>query len=109
MLVLGSDVNLIIAGETIHEREDFTSGTVINNLVDERGWKVVFWTGFVNIPIINTYTNTATFLIDRNRVGNPFCQSHGINKAGFEKFFNLKFDSCSLYVGVQDRGAAGQV
>jgi hypothetical protein len=93
MLVL-SDVNLIIAGESIHERKYFTAGTVIDDLVDERGWKVVLWTGFVNILIINENTYTTTFLINRYRVGNPFYQSHGINKTVFEKFFNFEFDSC---------------
>ena len=40
MLVLGSDVNLIIAGETIHERENFASDTIIDNLINEGGRKL---------------------------------------------------------------------
>jgi hypothetical protein len=94
MLVLRSDINLIIAGESIHERKDFNVDTVIDDLVNKRGRKVILWTGFVNIQIMNTNTYTTTFLINRYRVGNPFCQSYGINKTGFEKFFNFEFDSC---------------
>jgi hypothetical protein len=94
MLVLRSDVNLIIAGESIHERKYFIAGTVIDDLVEKRGWKVVLWTGFVNIPIINTNTYTTTFLINQYRVGNPFCQSYGINKTSFKKFFNFEFNGC---------------
>jgi hypothetical protein len=93
LLVLGSNVYLIIAGETIYEREDFTFGIVIDNLVDERGRKFVFGTSFVNIPIINTYTNTATFLVNQDMIRNPFCKSHQINKAGFEFFFNFELYS----------------
>ena len=64
MSVLRSDVNLIIAGETIHEREDFTSDAIIDNLIDERGRKVVFWTSFIDIPIINAYRNGDLFLVN---------------------------------------------
>ena len=83
MLILRSNVNLIIARETIHEREDFTSDAIIDNLIDEGGRKVVFQRSFVNIPIIKTYTNSASFLVNRDRIGNPVCKSHQINKADF--------------------------
>jgi hypothetical protein len=94
MLVLRSDIDLIIAGKSIHEGKDFTTGTVIDDLVNERGWKIVLWTSFVDIPIINTNAYTTTFLINRYGVGNPFCQCHGVNKTGFKKFFNFKFNGC---------------
>ena len=93
MLVLGSNVYLIIARETIHEREDFTSDTIINNLIDEGGRKVVFGTSFINIPIINAYVDCALFLVDRENIGNPVSESHWVNKVGFEKFLDFKLDS----------------
>jgi hypothetical protein len=83
MLILGNNIDLIISRETIHEREYFTSGAVIDNLIDERGRKVVFWTSFVDIPIINAYTNGALFLVNRDKIGNLICESHWINKARF--------------------------
>src|ERR1700722_16654553 len=60
VLVLRSDVDLIIAGKSIHKRKDFAAGTVIDNLIDERGRKIVLGTSFVNIPIIYKNANTTT-------------------------------------------------
>jgi hypothetical protein len=96
MLILGSDINLVVAEKSIHKRKDLTTGTIIYDLVDKRGQKVVFQTSFVNVPIIDTNSYTPTFLIDWYRVRNPFCQSHGINKTGFKKFFNFEFNGCSF-------------
>jgi hypothetical protein len=93
MLILGNNVDLIIPGETIHEREDFTFGTIIDNLIDKGGRKVVFGTSFVDIPIINTYMNGALFLINWDKIGNPVYESHQINKAGVEKFLDFELDS----------------
>jgi hypothetical protein len=95
MLILENNVDLIIPRETIHEREYFTFGAVIDNLIDEGGRKVVFGTSFVDIPIINTYTNGALFLVNRDKIGNLVCESHQINKAGFQKF--LDFDLYSSH------------
>ena len=96
MLILGNNVDLIILGETIHERENFTSGAVIDNLIDERGRKVVFWTSFVDIPIINTYMNGALFLVTWDKIGNPVYESHQINKVGFKKFLDFELTAVAL-------------
>jgi hypothetical protein len=93
MLILGNNVDLIIPGETIHERDDFTSGTIVDNLIDEGGRKVVFGTSFVDIPIINAYMNGALFLVNRDKIGNPVCESHRLNKADFQKFLDFELDS----------------
>jgi hypothetical protein len=90
MLILRNNVDLIIPREAIHEREDFTSGAIIDNLIDEEGRKVVFGTRFVDIPIINAYMNGSLFLVDRDEIGNPVCESHQINKANFKNFLNFK-------------------
>jgi hypothetical protein len=93
MLILRNNVDFIIPGETIHQREDFTSGAIVDNLINKRGMKVVFGTNFVDIPIINAYTNCALFLVDRDKIRNPVSESHRINKAGFKKFLDFKLDS----------------
>jgi hypothetical protein len=93
MLILGNNVDLIIPGETIHLREDFTFGAIVDNLIDEGCRKVVFGTRFVDIPIINAYMNCALFLIDRDKIGNPVSESHRVNKVGFEKFLDFELDS----------------
>ena len=46
-------------------------GTVINNLVDERGWKVVFGTSVVEITKVCADANNAMFLVNGDRVGDP--------------------------------------
>ena len=93
MLILGNNVDLIIPEETIHQREDFTSGAIVDNLVDEGGRKVVFWTSFVNIHIINAYTHCALFLVDQDKIGNPVSEGHRVNKVGFKKFLDFELDS----------------
>jgi hypothetical protein len=93
MLILRNNVDLIIPGETVHKREDFTSGAIVDNLIDERGRKVVFGMGFVNIPIINTYTNCALSLVDQDKIGNLVSESHQINKAGFKNFLDFELNS----------------
>ena len=93
MLVCGYDIYLIISIETIHQREYFTFGTIIDDLVNEGGRKVVFRTSFVNIPIINAHEDCALFLVDWDKIGNPISESHWVNKASFEKFLDFKLDS----------------
>jgi hypothetical protein len=93
MLILRNNVDLIIPGETIHEREDFTSDAIVDNLIDEGGRKVVFGTSFVDIPIINTYTNGSLLLVNRDKIGNPVSESHRINKSSFKKFLDFELDS----------------
>jgi hypothetical protein len=93
MLILGNNVDLIIPEETIHEREDFTSGEIIDNLIDEGGKKVVFGTSFVDIPIINGYTNSTLFLVDWDKIGNLVSEGHRVNKDSFDNFLDFKLDS----------------
>ena len=33
------------------------------------------------------------FLVDREKIGNPVNEGHRVNKVGFEKFLDFKFDS----------------
>jgi hypothetical protein len=109
MLILRNNIDFIISEETIHKREYFTSDAIIENLIDEGGRKVVFGTSFVNIPIINAYVDCALFLVDRDKIGNPVSEGHRVNKAGFEKFFDFKFNSGLLYLGELDEGVVERV
>jgi hypothetical protein len=93
VLVFRNNIDFIISGETIHQKEDFTFGTIIDNLVDEGGRKVVFRTCFINIPIINAHVDGALFLVNRDKIGNLVSEIHRVNKAGFEKFLDFKLDS----------------
>ena len=53
MLVCRYNIDLIISEETIHQREYFTSSTIVDDLVNEGGRKFVFRTSFINVSIIN--------------------------------------------------------
>jgi hypothetical protein len=68
VLVLRFDLDLIISSKTIHERKGFTTGAFINDLIDEWGWIIIFWTCLIQITEIGTYTNRALFFIDRHGV-----------------------------------------
>jgi hypothetical protein len=71
VLVGGYNIDLIISRETIHQREYFTPGTIIDDLVNEGAGEVVFKTRFVNIPIINAHADLILFLVKQNKIGNP--------------------------------------
>jgi hypothetical protein len=44
---------------------------VIDNLIVERRWKVVFGTGVIDIAKVRAYMDSALFFVNEYRVGNP--------------------------------------
>jgi hypothetical protein len=74
------DLNLVIAREFIHEGESLVAGAVINDLIDEGCWKVVFGTCIVEIAKVGADADSALFLVNGYRVGNPGSVSNGVNK-----------------------------
>ena len=71
MLVGGKYLNLIVVEKSIHERKNDTFSTIINDLIDVRGRKVVFWTSFVQVPKIDTKPNNSLFISNRNNIRHP--------------------------------------
>jgi hypothetical protein len=71
ILIYWMNLNLILAREIIHEGQGLMVGTVIDNLVDERHWEVVFGTSVIEIMKVGTETNSALFFFDREGVGDP--------------------------------------
>ena len=65
------DLDLIVAREPIHKGQCFMVGTVIDNLVDERAWKVVFGTSVVEIVKVCANANSALFFFNGDGVGDP--------------------------------------
>ena len=57
--------------ESVHEGESLVASAVINDLINERRWKVVFGTCIIEIAKVCADVDSALFLIDRYRVGNP--------------------------------------
>jgi hypothetical protein len=45
--------------------------TVIDNLVDERCWEVVFGTSMIEIMKVSADVNSALFFVNRDGVGDP--------------------------------------
>ena len=62
---------MIVAGEPIHEGKCLVVGTIIDYLVNERGWEVIFGTSMVEIVKVCANTNSALFFVNRDRVGDP--------------------------------------
>ena len=62
---------MIIARESIHKGESFMAGTVVDNLIDERHWKVVFGTCMIEIAKFCANMDSALFFVNGYRVGNP--------------------------------------
>ena len=65
------NLNLIITRESIHKGESLVASTVIDNLIDERNWKVVFWTCIIEIMKVGADANSTLFFVDGYRVGHP--------------------------------------
>ena len=75
---------MIVAREAIHKGEDFSSSTIIDNLVDEWCGVIVLGTSAIDIPIINAYSDSALFLIDKYYIGDPIHEGDGVNKTSFQ-------------------------
>jgi hypothetical protein len=65
------NLNLVIARESIHEGESFMAGAIVDNLIDERRWEVVFGTCIVEIAKIGANADRSLVFVDGYRVGNP--------------------------------------
>ena len=48
------------------------AAAIVDNLIDKGSWVVVFWTCFVQIPIVDTHPNGSLFFRNGHYDGNPF-------------------------------------
>jgi hypothetical protein len=74
------DLNLVIARESIHKGESLVASAVVDDLIDEGRWKVVFGTCIIEIVKVGADADSALFLVDGYRVGNLGGVSNGVNK-----------------------------
>ena len=65
------DLNLVIARESIHKGDSLVADAVVDNLIDERSWKVVFGTCVIEIMKVCANADSAMFFVNGYRVGNP--------------------------------------
>jgi hypothetical protein len=71
ILICWMDLDFIVAGEPIHKGQFLMVSTIIDNLVDERGWKVVFGTSMVEIAKVSENVSSSLFLVNKDKVGDP--------------------------------------
>jgi hypothetical protein len=55
-------------------------GTIIDYLVNERGWEVVFGTSLVEITKFCTDANSCLFFVYKDEVGDPRSVRNGVNE-----------------------------
>jgi hypothetical protein len=89
MLVLGFDLNLIISQKIVHERKYFATCTLIDNMINKQGWKIVFQARFFQIVETHTNVNHALLLVDMNQARYPFHQLYRVDETNFEEFLYL--------------------
>jgi len=62
ILISRCNVDLVVARKTIHERKEFSPSTFINDLINEGSGVVIFWTGAIEITVININVDGALLL-----------------------------------------------
>jgi hypothetical protein len=72
ILIYWMDLDLIVAKEPIHEVQVLMACIVIDNLVNERVWEVVFGTTMIAIMKFSADVNSALFFVNGDRVGDPY-------------------------------------
>ena len=63
--------DLMIPYVTIHKWVDFILNTVIDQNMNVRQWKIIFWVGFFEIPVRDAYSHLSIFFGDQNNIGQP--------------------------------------
>ena len=72
------------------------AGAIVDNLIDERRWEVVFWTSVIEIVKVGANADGALFLVDGYSVGNPRSVSDGVDESSCAQFVDFGFDSCGF-------------
>jgi hypothetical protein len=90
------DLNLVVAREAIHKGESLMASTIVDNLINERRWEVVFWTSVIEIAKVRANADGALFLVDGYRVGNPRSVSDRVDESCCAQFVYFGFDSRGL-------------
>ena len=65
------DLDLVVAGKSIHEGEGLMFGTCVDDLIDERCGEVVFGTCPIEVTEVCANKNGTIFFIHGNRIRNP--------------------------------------
>ena len=71
VLIVGVNLDLVVTRETVHEGQSLLTYAIIDYLVDEGYWKVVFGTGVIEVAEVRTDTDSSLFFVNRDRFGDP--------------------------------------
>jgi hypothetical protein len=71
VLIDGVNLDLVVTKETVHEGQSLVTCAIIDYLVDEGCWKVVFGIGVIEIAEVRTDMDSALFFVNRDSVGDP--------------------------------------
>jgi hypothetical protein len=65
------NLDLVVTRETVHEGQSLVTCAIIDYLVDEGCWKVVFGIGMIEVTKVHIDTDSALFFVNKDRVGDP--------------------------------------
>jgi hypothetical protein len=68
------------------------AGAIVDNLINERRWEVVFWTSVIEVAKVGANADGALFFVDGYRVGNPRSVSDGVDEFCCAQFVDFGFD-----------------
>jgi hypothetical protein len=94
VLVFGFYLYLIISQKTIHEIKGLATYAFIDYMVNKWCGEIIFWTGFVQIMEVRTYTNCTLFFVNWHGVSHPLGQMDGVDKTCLEQFLYFNLNSC---------------
>ena len=92
IMVFFLDLDLVIAGKTIHEGKGLMSSARIDNLINEECGEVVFGTYPIEIIEVCENLNGTLFFIHRNKIRNLSGVRNGVNEASCAQLLYLGFD-----------------
>ena len=72
-----SNVNLVVARESVHKGKYLTLDTFINDMIDKQIGVIVLRISSIDISVINTNPNGPLLLIEMNNIGEPLFKGMG--------------------------------
>ena len=91
-LVVWVHIDLVLAGEGIHETEEFMAGCGVYDEVYPRQRETVLWTCFVDVSEVDTESPLAICFFDEYDVGQPLRILYLPDRSCLEEFVDLLID-----------------
>ena len=91
-LVIWIHADLVVAGESIHETEEFMAGCGIYDEVDSRQRETILWACSVDVGEVNAESPLSVLFFGEYNVGQPFRIFHIFNCPCLEEFADLLVD-----------------